>query len=168
MSIVPEVAFTDLLRSPASTTDRLRSARAVRLRRRDDDDLVLMRADRVEREAEVFDFSARLLAELLHDEAGGLEVIGRVLPHVLPWLRFLPDGSVGEIVTELVAVSTAARSIESVAPVAQVLIEWRHTAEVYADPDLYAALTRDRGGDAGAVPLPPAVSAAAFDPETER
>jgi len=168
MSTVPEVAFTDLLRSPAATTDRLRSARAVRLRRRDDYDLVLMRADRVEREVEVFDFSARLLAELLHDESGGLEVIGRVLPHVLPWLRFLPEGSVGKIVAELVSVSTAARSIDSVAPVAQVLIEWRHTAEVYADPDLYAALTRDRGGDAGSVPLPSAVFTVALDQETER
>ncbi|SBW24114.1 hypothetical protein FDG2_4023 [Candidatus Protofrankia californiensis] len=33
------------------------------------------------------------------------------------------------------------------APVAQLLAEWRHTAEVYADPELHAILTRPHDGD---------------------
>ncbi|MDX3233997.1 hypothetical protein [Streptomyces sp. ME19-01-6] len=35
----------------------------------------------------------------------------------------------------------------SSAPVAQLLIAWQHTAEVYSDPALLAALTRDHGED---------------------
>lgn len=41
----------------------------------------------------------------------------------------------------------AADSISSSAPVAQLLIAWQHTAEVYSDPALLAALTRDHGED---------------------
>ncbi|WP_212912900.1 hypothetical protein [Streptomyces sp. TS71-3] len=48
----------------------------------------------------------------------------------------------------------AAQGIDTATPVAQVLVEWRHTAEIYADPELLAELTRDRDGDAGPVPCP--------------
>ena len=154
-ALVPEVAFTELLRSPADTAERLRSVRAVRLRRRDADDLVLMRADRLSGEAEVVDFTATLLVEMLRDTEGGTEAIGRALPRVLPWLRFLPEGSDAEMLGELTQVAVASRGLDTVAPVAQVLAEWRHTAEIYADPQLLAELTRDRGGDGGPVTCPP-------------
>ena len=42
------VPFSDLLRHPSETTDRLNGARAVRLHRRDAADLVLMTAERAE------------------------------------------------------------------------------------------------------------------------
>jgi hypothetical protein len=151
---LPEVPFTDLLRSPAATTDRLRRDRAMRLRRRDDEDLVLMRADRATDEAEVVDFTARLLSELLRDGDDGTAAIRRVLPRVLPWTRFLPEGSADLITAELVEVAQASQALNTVIPVAQVLVEWRHTAEVYADPQLLEELTRERGGDAGPVPCP--------------
>ncbi|WP_166027204.1 hypothetical protein [Streptomyces chilikensis] len=151
---MPEVAFTELLRSPADTAERLRSVRAVRLRRRDADDLVLMRADRLNGEAEVVDFTATLLAEMLRDDEGGTSAIRRALPRVLPWLRFLPEGSDTEMLEELTDVAVASRGLDTVAPVAQVLAEWRHTAEIYADPHLLSELTRDRGGDAGPVTFP--------------
>jgi len=41
-----------------------------------------------------------------------------------------------------------------VAPVVQLITEWRHTAEVHADPALVAILTQDLG-DFGPVPAPP-------------
>ena len=43
----------------------------------------------------------------------------------------------------------AAASIGNVAPIAQLLIEWRHTAEVHADPELQALLSAPRGEDHG-------------------
>jgi hypothetical protein len=37
---------------------------------------------------------------------------------------------------------------------ARLLAEWRHTAEVYADPELHAILTLPHEGDFGPVPAP--------------
>ncbi|MEU9832814.1 hypothetical protein AB0D67_14920 [Streptosporangium sp. NPDC048047] len=128
--------------------------RAVRLRRRDADDLVLMTAERVEGENEVIDLTARLLAALFRDEAGGAEILRRVLPDVLPWTRFLPAPAVEEFLASLSETAPAAASLGNLAPVTQLLVEWRHTAEIHADPRLLAALTAPRGNDFGPVPRP--------------
>ncbi|MEV0128161.1 hypothetical protein AB0H83_06775 [Dactylosporangium sp. NPDC050688] len=36
----------------------------------------------------------------------------------------------------------------------QLLVEWRHTAEIHADPDLHRALTTQPLDDFGPVPRP--------------
>jgi hypothetical protein len=153
MSGVPleTVAFSDLLREPTATADRLSRVRAVRLRRRDADDLVLMSADRVEQEGKVIDLTARLLSEIARREP---ELIGQVLRHSLPWVRFLPADAVEDLVTEFVETATAAGSIGNMASVSQLLTAWQHTAEVYSDPELYAVLKAPTGGDYGLVPRP--------------
>lgn len=48
----------------------------------------------------------------------------------------------------------AADSLGNSASVAQLLIAWQHTAEVYSDPALLAALTRDHDEDYGPAPDP--------------
>ena len=102
---------------------------------------------------DVVDLSARLLAGLVHD-AGGVPVLRRVLPQALPWVGFLPAGAVDEFFAELVTTLQAAVSIDNMWPVSQVLVEWRHTAEIYADPELYAAALRPLGDDGGPVSRP--------------
>jgi hypothetical protein len=77
-----------------------------------------------------------------------------VLPTVLPWTRFLPAAVADELAAEFVATAHAAAAVDNMAPVAQLLTEWRHTAEVYADPELHAALTRAHEGDHGPVAVP--------------
>ena len=47
-----------------------------------------------------------------------------------------------------------ATDLDNVAPVATLLAQWRHTAEVYADPNVLAILTREPEGDLGPVPTP--------------
>lgn len=145
------VPFSELLRQPAETTERLTHTRAVRLRRRDAEDLVLMSADRAEAEGEVFDLTGRLLVSILHREP---HLLSEVLPTVLPWARFLPTADVDQLAAELAATAEAASAIGNMAPVSQLLTEWRHTAEIYADPDLYQALTTQSLGDYGPVPRP--------------
>ena len=49
----------------------------------------------------------------------------------------------------------AAASLGNTAAVTQLLAEWRHTAEVHADPDLLRALTAGESDDFGAAPRPP-------------
>lgn len=71
-------------------------------------------------------------------------------------MRFLPADAVGELVSEFVDTATAAGSVGNMASVSQLLAAWRHTAEVYSDPDLYAILKAPTSGDYGPVPMPEA------------
>ncbi|MDG4790735.1 hypothetical protein O7626_40990 [Micromonospora sp. WMMD1102] len=82
----------------------------------------------------------------------------RALRHsVLPWIRILPADAVDELVAEFVETVRAAAAVNNMTPVAQMLVEWQHTAEAYADPELSAALTQAHQGGpwrgAGARPL---------------
>lgn len=156
-SPLEEVPFTELIQHPTRTTRRLAGTRALRLRRRDAGDLVLMSADRARQEGEVVDLTARLLAGVLA-EGNGASLLRRILPAALPWVRFLPDAAVDELAGELVATVHAAASLNNLAPVSQLLAEWRHTAEVYADPELHAILTHAHGDDFGSVPAPDAAA----------
>jgi len=132
------VPFSELLRQPTETTDRLAHARALRLRRRDAADLVLMSADRADAEAEVIDLTAHLLADVARRDAG---LLREILQTALPWMRFLPAADIDALATEFVATAEAAAAVGNTAPVSQLLVEWRHTAEIHADPDLHRALT---------------------------
>ena len=143
--------FSELLRQPVETADRLSRTRALRLRRRDATDLVLMSADRAEAEAEVIDVTARLLASIVRRNP---DVVREMLPTVLPWMRFLPTLDVQVMVNEFVDTTEAAASIGNTAPISQLLIEWGHTAEIHADPELHRALTSHPLGDFGPVSRP--------------
>jgi hypothetical protein len=66
------------------------------------------------------------------------------------WIVHLPHDDLELFVGEL----RAAAEGGDVADVAQLLEEWRATAEVHADPELHKALTRPTSGDYGAVPSP--------------
>jgi hypothetical protein len=145
------VPFSELLRRPTETAERLTQVRGVRLNRRDAADLVLMSADRADAEGEVVDLTARLLSGVARRDP---DLMREVLLTALPWSRFLPAHEVDTMVGEFIATAQAATSVGNLAPVSQLLIEWRHTAEVHADPDLYRALTSTPLGDFGAVPRP--------------
>jgi hypothetical protein len=147
-----DLPFTEFIQRPTAATGRLSSVRALRLRRRDAEDLLVMSAERAEQENEVVDFTARLLVSLFHQE-GGAALVSSALPEVLPWVRFLPPDDIGILARELTETAAASASLGNASPVAQLLAEWRHTAEVHADPELHAMLTRPHGEDYGpAVP----------------
>ena len=148
-----DVPFSELLHHPAATAERLDVVRALRLRRRDAGDLALMRIEQLERDESVVDFTARLLAGLVRAE--NVAVIRKLLPDALPWVTFLPQADFDTFVSELVAVAQGATELGNLAPVAVLLTQWRHTAEVFADPVLLEILTREPEGDLGPVPTPP-------------
>lgn len=147
-----DVPFSELLHHPAATTDRLSRVRALRLRRRDAGDLALMRIEQLERDGTVVDFTSRLLAGLVR--AGNTAAIRQVLPEALPWVAFLPGDDADEFVAELAAVAAGAADLGNLAPVAILLAQWRHTAEVHADPALRELITREPESDLGPVPVP--------------
>jgi hypothetical protein len=66
----------------------------------------------------------------------------------------LTDGDRMTFAQELVDAMDASESLGSPTPVLQLITEWRHTAEIYADPELLAALGSDVVEDFGTVPPP--------------
>lgn len=124
----------------------------LRLRRRDAGDLALMRIEQLERDDVVVDFAARLLAGLVRSSSTA--TLRNVLSEALPWTVFLPDGDVDVFLAELSMVARGAADLDNVAPVAVLLAQWRHTAEVHADPALREILTAEPDGDFGLVPEP--------------
>lgn len=148
---VESVPFSELLRQPAETAERLSRTRAVRLRRRDAADLVLMSADRAAAEGEVVNLTARLLASVVRRDPA---LVREALPTVLPWVRFLPPEDREQMATEFVETAEAAAAVGNTAALSQLLTEWRHSAEVHADPDLHRVLAAPSSDDFGAVPRP--------------
>ncbi|MFD4144207.1 hypothetical protein [Streptomyces sp. NPDC058572] len=140
---VMERNLSELLNKPKATLAALRGARRMVLRRRDDEDLVLTTAARAEQDQEVMGATGRMFVEMMRTSAGRTLVLD-VLPATFPWVRHLPAHDVREFSAEL----------DNNSAVAQLITEWRHTAEVHADPELYAALTTDSGEDFGPVPEP--------------
>lgn len=153
-AVYEDVPFSELLHHPAATAGRLDAVRALRLRRRDAGDLALMRIEQLERDESVVEFTTRLLAGLVRSE--NIEMIRRLLLDAVPWVAFLPKADFDAFVTELVSVAQGAAALGNLAPVAVLLTQWRHSAEVYADPVLLEILTREPEGDLGSVPAPPA------------
>ena len=152
-AVYEDVPFSELLHHPAATAERLDSVRALRLRRRDAGDLALMRIEQLERDGSVVELATSLLAGLVRSE--NIEGIRRLLPDAVPWVAFLPEADFDAFLTEFVAVSRGAAALGNLAPVAVLLTQWRHSAEVYADPVLLEILTREPEGDLGPVPAPP-------------
>ncbi|WP_204013489.1 hypothetical protein [Sphaerimonospora thailandensis] len=149
-----DVPFSELLHHPGATTRRLDAVRALRLRRRDAGDLALMRVDQMERDATVVDFTTRLLAGLVR--TGNIAALRQALPEALPWSTFLPAEDIDAFLAELVDTARGAVALDNLTPIALLLTQWRHSAEIYADPALSAILTREPDGDLGPVAVPEA------------
>jgi hypothetical protein len=79
----------------------------------------------------------------------------QVLPSVFPWMRHLPEDARKEFAAEWLDMLSAAGELDNGAAVETVVAAWQHTAEIYADPELFAILTHEHDGtDYGPVPPP--------------
>ncbi|MDH6138884.1 MULTISPECIES: hypothetical protein [Kitasatospora] len=91
-----------------------------------------MRVDRLERDATVMDFTSRLLAGLMRTE--NIAALRQALPDALPWTTFLPPEDIDALLSKLVDTARSAVALDNLAPIALLLTQWRHSAEIYADP----------------------------------
>ncbi|MGW0391615.1 hypothetical protein ACWDYJ_12095 [Streptomyces sp. NPDC003042] len=148
------VNFSELVNKNKQTLALLKDQPRLLLHRRDGEDLVLTTAARAEQDQTVVSAATCMLAAMARREPGSTALLLDILPDAFPWVRFLPEPDVHAFAVELVATMRAAESIANSASVAQMLTAWQHTAEVYSDPDLLVALTRDHGTDYGPVPDP--------------
>lgn len=147
---VTERPFSDLLRHPNDVAGDLEEGDVV-LRRRDEPDLWLSRADREEARAEAFAAVTRAFRNLaVHSP----DALAAALGEAFSWTEFLPVRDRRRFVEEFSRVVTAAAELDNVAPLTQLLREWRATAEVHADPALARRLRRKLEAAGGPVALP--------------
>lgn len=137
-----EANLSDLLNKPKATLAKLAGNRRLLLRRRDDEDLVLTTAERAAQDTAVVRDATRLVSEMVRREPAVMALAVQVLPSVFPWVRHLPEEAWSEFAAEWLETLTAAAHLENNAAVEVLVAEWRSTAEVYADPELFAILTR--------------------------
>ncbi|MPZ28359.1 MAG: hypothetical protein GEV12_18580 [Micromonosporaceae bacterium] len=155
MTALAEALFSDLVNRPRDTVAKLAASanRSLRLRRRGAEDLVLTTASRYEQDHEVSSATVRFFMAMVKHNDQARELLLHALPEVFPWVRFLPDEDARAFLADLVDTLRAAEAINNSAPVAQLITEWRHTAEVHADPHLREVLSRE-ADDFGPVPPP--------------
>ncbi|CAN5862132.1 hypothetical protein BH24ACT3_BH24ACT3_04610 [soil metagenome] len=147
---VTEHQFSDLLRRPKDVTDDVEDG-DVLLRRRDEPDLRLSRADREAHRAEAFSALGRAMRNLaVHNP----RALSDALSDAFPWLEFLQPGDRRLFLDEFSRVVTAAAAVDNYEPLTQLVREWRATAEIHADPKLAKRLRRPLEASGEQVALP--------------
>ena len=125
------------------------------LHRRDAEDLVITTAERAAADSAVVRDTTRLFREMMRKDPMVMTLAVQVLPSVFPWVRHLPEDAWPEFAAEWLDTLSAAGELDNGAAVETVVAAWRHTAEIYADPELFAILTREHEDpDYGTVPPP--------------
>lgn len=137
-----EVTFSELIQSPKDTVEKLnRSPRhALRLSRRGAEDLILIAATQARQEDEIVALAVRLLRAVMDNPATRSHYLLDLLPMLFRWVRFLPKDDQVELAQELVDVMEACEELDNFSPLLELIDQWRHSAEVYADPELFRAL----------------------------
>jgi hypothetical protein len=130
-----EHTLTELLRNPRAVVAELGGFDVV-VRRRDGEDFVIHSLARHRDETAAITLLAAMLrrAPSLPREAAG------ALTEHLPWVRFLPPADRDAFTAELLDTIAAAASLGTFAPVSVLVDQWRHTAEVWAEPGLARTL----------------------------
>jgi len=149
---VTEHPFSDLLREPKVVVKSLDEG-DVLLRRRGAPALRLSVEDRDDERANAYATVGRTLRNLA---VHAPDVLGASLLDEFPWTSFLPKGDRAAFVDEFTRTVVAAGEVDSFTPLAQVLHEWRATAEIHADPKLARRLRRSVVAKGGSVPRPAA------------
>lgn len=145
-----EHPFSDLLRHPKEVTGDVDEG-DVLLRRRDEPDLRLTRADRDVDRAATFAALGRTLRVLaVHNS----KALSEALAEALPWIEVLPAKDRELFVDEFSRVVVATTELDSYAPLSQLIREWRATAEVHAEPKLARGLKRSIRADGAVVERP--------------
>jgi hypothetical protein len=85
--------------------------------------------------------AARLLTGLVSSSSAA--TVRNALPKAVPWVTFLPDEDADLFMAELFTIARSAGDLDDVARVTVLLAQWRHTAEVHADPILREILTAE-------------------------
>ncbi|GAA0966204.1 hypothetical protein GCM10009555_007470 [Acrocarpospora macrocephala] len=139
--VTPTVPFSDLSKNSKRVAETLDRVHRLHVKRRDGEDLFITTARHDRDRAETADFAARMLIALVGSDDGNRAVL-HALPLVFPWVRHLSQAEMWEFVHDLVDATRDAVDLDVHATLHRVIVEWRATARILADPALTAQLTR--------------------------
>lgn len=144
------VSFSDLSKNSKRVADTVERAQRVHVTRLDGEDLYLTTERHDRQRKETADVTARLFAALISSDEGARAIL-LALPAVFPWTRHLSTDEGREFVVDLLNATHDAAELDVHSNLHRVIVEWRATARILADPDLTAQLTaplsdEDRGG----------------------
>ena len=142
--------YSAFLRGPSQVLPSLADADVI-LERRDEENLVLMRAERFEAAAAGLRIAARLLAMLARRQR---DLAEELLAEELPWLTWLPATERLVCVRELLADLVAGADTGLLTPFARSLASWRSTAQAWSDPTLARRLQGPFEGDGPVIERP--------------
>ncbi|MFB9252613.1 hypothetical protein ACFFWE_30660 [Sphaerisporangium melleum] len=137
--------YSAFLRGPSQVLPSLDDADVI-LERRDDENLILMRAERFEASVATLRIAARALAILARRNSGLAE---DVLREELPWTTWLPETERHACVRELLDHLIAGADTGELVPFSRALTSWRSTAIAWSDPRLAHELQGPFPGDGG-------------------
>jgi hypothetical protein len=149
MSVV-ERPFSEFLRQPNDVVAEL-AEHDVLLRRRNAPALRLSQADRDDDRSEAFEALSRLLRNLAVHNPLALDA---AVDDAFAWVTFLPKSDRSLFVEDLTRTLIGAAAVENFSPVAQLLREWRATAEIHADPALARRLRKAISADVKHIAVP--------------
>jgi hypothetical protein len=147
---VQTFSYSSFLRGPSQVLPSLADADVI-LERRDEENLVLSRAERFDAVALGLRIAARSLAILARRHRDLAEA---ALAEELPWLTWLPDEERAACVRELLADLVAGADTGLLMPFARNLASWRSTAEIWSDPRLARTLQGPFDGDGPVITRP--------------
>ncbi|KIQ62871.1 prevent-host-death family protein [Kitasatospora griseola] len=133
------VSFSDLSKNSKRVADTVEQAQRVHVTRRDGEDLYLTTERHDRQREETADVTARLFAALIASDEGARAVL-LALPEVFPWTRHLSAEEVREFVVDLVNATRDVVELDVHSNLHRVIVEWRATARILADPELSAQL----------------------------
>jgi hypothetical protein len=142
--------YSAFLRGPSQVLPSLDDADVV-LERRDEENLILMRAERFEAGVATLRIAARALAILARRNS---DLAEEVLAEELPWTTWLPETERHICVQELLAHLLAGADTGELLPFSRALISWRSTAVAWSDPQLARDLQGPFPGDGPEVRRP--------------
>jgi hypothetical protein len=135
---VIEHPFSELLREPKTVVRDLDDG-DVLLRRRGAPALRLTLVDRDDQRADAYAMVGRALRNMAEHAPAAL---GEALLDEFPWTSFLPKADRVDFIDQFTRTVVAAAELDNFAPLAQLVDEWRATAEIHADPKLARRLRR--------------------------
>jgi hypothetical protein len=133
------VAFSDLSKNSKRVAETVEQAQRVHVTRRDGEDLYLTTERHDRQREETADVTSRLFAALIGTDEGARAVL-LALPTVFPWIRHLSADEVREFVVDLVDATRDVAELDVHSTLHRVIVEWRATARILADPELAALL----------------------------
>ncbi|MEV0590028.1 hypothetical protein [Nonomuraea cavernae] len=136
----PTVPFSDLSKHSKRVAETIDRFHRVHIKRRDGEDLYISTAQHDQQREETADVAARMITALLASDEG-MGVVLHALTTVFPWARHLSAEETQEFVQELLDATRDAVDLDVHATLHRVIVEWRATARILADPALTAQLT---------------------------